>query len=114
MAEQRIEAIVNSLHEPIIGLDPDKKIIFINHEACTILNLKREAVMNRNATEIALNNDLLRRLIRELYTEYENKGANDPLKIYADNKENYFSMDNVPLHITPVGEQSMCRILNVE
>ena len=67
MAKKRIEAVVNSLHEPIIGLDPDKKILFMNDEAFTILNLKPEEAVGRNATEVALNNDLLRRLIRELY-----------------------------------------------
>lgn len=106
-AKQRIEAIVNSLHEPIIGLDPEKRILFINDKACAILNLKRENVMNRNATEISLNNDLLRRLIRELYAEPKDNenGANEPLQIYADNKECYFKMDNIPLYITPVGEK---------
>ena len=29
-AKTRIEAIVNSLHEPIIGLDPRKTILFMN------------------------------------------------------------------------------------
>lgn len=104
MTKMRVEAIVNSLHEPIIGLDPEKQILFINDEACTILNLKREAVMNRNAAEIALNNDLLRRLIRELYVAHKEGEAREPLKIYADAKESYFTMDNIPLYITPIGE----------
>ena len=105
MAKKRIEAVVNSLHEPIIGLDPDKKILFMNDEAFTILNLKPEEAVGRNATEVALNNDLLRRLIRELYSE--------PLKIYADNKESYFQMENIPLYVTPVGEKKKSFIGNM-
>ena len=55
---------------------------------------------------MALNNDLLRRLIRELYSEpKEDEGQKEPLKIYADNKESYFQMENIPLHIVPVGGQ---------
>ena len=32
-AKKRIEAIVDTLHEPIIGLGPDRKILFMNREA---------------------------------------------------------------------------------
>ncbi len=101
--KKRIEAIVNSLHEPIIGLDPERNILFMNDEAFSILNLKRDNIIGRNAAEIALNNDLLRRLIREVYAEQDDH-EHEPLKIYADNKESYFQMDNIPLYINPVGE----------
>ena len=104
--KKRIEGIVNSLHEPIVGLDSERNILFMNDEACTILNLKRGEVIGRKAAEVALNNDLLRRLIRELYSEpKEDEGQKEPLKIYADNKESYFQMENIPLHIVPVGGQ---------
>ena len=61
-AKTRIEAIVNSLHEPIIGLDPRKTILFMNREALSVLNLP-ETVIGRDAAEVALANDLLRRLL---------------------------------------------------
>lgn len=103
--KKRIEAIVNSLHEPIIGLDPERNILFMNDEAFSILNLKRGNIIGRKAAEIALNNDLLRRLIREVYAKNDDNHEHDePLKIYADNKESYFQMDNIPLYINPVGE----------
>ena len=101
--KKRIEAIVNSLHEPIIGLDSERNILFMNDEAFSILNLKRDNIIGRKAAEIALNNDLLRRLIREVYAEQDDH-EHEPLKIYADNKESYFQMDNIPLYINPVGE----------
>ncbi len=101
--KKRIEAIVNSLHEPIIGLDSGRNILFMNDEAFSILNLKQGNIIGRNAAEIALNNDLLRRLIREVYAEHDDH-EHEPLKIYADNKESYFQMDNIPLYINPVGE----------
>ena len=100
-AKKRIEAIVDTPHEPIIGLGPDRKILFMNREALAVLNLQAE-VVGRNAAEVALSNDLLRRLMRELYGEKRSTGG-EPLKIYADNKESYFQMENTPLYITPVG-----------
>src|SRR5699024_2644125 len=57
----------------------------------------------RSATDVALSNDLLRRLVRELYGDAKPE-SREPLKIYADNKESYFQMENVPLYITPVGK----------
>ena len=48
------------------------------------MNLKRENVMGKSAAELALKNDLLRRLVRELIQPDEKK---EPLKIYADDKD---------------------------
>mgnify|MGYP002228949930 CR=1 FL=1 len=89
-----MEAIINSVKEPIIGLNNELTILFINDEALNVLNLKREEVLQKPAQDISLRNDLLRRLIRELMdSQKENKvGKTEPLKIYADNKESYFQM----------------------
>ena len=93
-AKKFIEAIVNSIDDPVIGLNMDRQILFINEEALNVLNLKRENVIRKSAEELALKNDLLRRLIRELVTPSEQK---EPLKIYADNKESYFKASYVPI-----------------
>ncbi|MEG1572955.1 MAG: ATP-binding protein [Bacteroidales bacterium] len=89
-----IEAIVNSINEPIIGLGKEKEILFINESALNILNLKRETVIRKSAWELSLKNDLLRRLIRELNNPNE---KDEPLKIYADNKESYFQAKYIPI-----------------
>ena len=94
-AKKFLEAIVNSIDEPIIGLDMSHHILFINDEALTVLNLKRADVLNQPAEELSLKNDLLRRLIRELVTPSEKK---EPLKIYADNKECYFKASYIPIN----------------
>lgn len=96
-----IEAIVNSITEPIIGLDRDRSILFANGEALTILNLKREHVIGKSAAELALKNDLLRRLVRELIQPDEKK---EPLKIYADNKESFFQAKYIPIHVVDENE----------
>ena len=62
-AKKFLEAIVNSIHEPISGLNREHEILFVNKEALTVLNLKREDVIRRSAEELSLKNDLLRRLI---------------------------------------------------
>lgn len=93
-AKKFLEAVVNSIHEPIIGLNTEREILFINNEALNVLNMKRENVIRHSAEELSLKNDLLRRLIRELVTPGE---KNEPLKIYADNKESYFQAAYIPI-----------------
>lgn len=53
-AKKFLEAIVNSIHEPIIGLNREHEILFVNKEALTVLNLKREDVIRRSAEELSL------------------------------------------------------------
>lgn len=97
-----IEAVVNSIHEPIVGLDGNRRILFVNEEALTVLNLKREEVVGSLAPELALRNDLLRRLVRELVSP---DGHKEPLKIYADDKESYFQAEYIPIRVTDLGEK---------
>ena len=92
-----LEAIINSISDPIIGLDPDRKILFINSEALNILNLKKENTIFKSAEEISLKNDLLRKLIRELVSPNPQK---EPIKIYADNKESYFKASYIEIDNT--------------
>lgn len=96
-----LEAIVNSINEPIIGLNNEKEVLFINNEALNILNLKRENIIKKSASEISLKNDLLRRLIRGLINSNE---KNEPLKIYADNKESFFQAKYIPIRFVDTGE----------
>lgn len=94
-----METIINSINEPIIGLNNDMEILFINDEALNVINLKREEVIKHSAQDISLRNDLLRRLIRELVeipgepVKDKEKEKKEPLKIYADNKESFFQVN---------------------
>ena len=91
-----METIINSITEPIIGLDNDMNIVFINDIALKVLNIERGAIDGKSAQEIAMRNDLLRRLLCDLSDRKENaspKGKKSPLKIYAENKESYFQVN---------------------
>ena len=119
MASKRyLETIINSINEPIVGLDNEQIILFINNEALNILNLKREDVIRKSAQEIAMRNDLLRRLICGMWEDKKKeqeapKSKRESLKIYADNKESYFQVENTPLYITPVGSTAQQFIGNL-
>lgn len=100
-AKKYMETIINSIDEPIIGLDNEMRVLFINDEALNVLNLQRDEVLQISAQEVALRNDLLRRLIRELVSETPAE-KKEPLKIYADDKESYFQVKYMT--ITQVGK----------
>ena len=54
------------MHDPVIGLDEERKIIFANSEAVKISGLKTEELIGKNAREISIHNDLIRSLLQEI------------------------------------------------
>lgn len=95
--KKRVETLVNSMHDPVIGLDEDRKIIFINDECLQVSGLKRTDLLHSNIDELVNHNDLVRNLI-----DVNNREST--LKIFADNKESYFEKEVIPMEITPTGE----------
>lgn len=98
--KKRLETLINNMHDPIIGLDNNGAILFVNDEALKIIGLKSEDVIGKLATSLALTNDLLKSLIRN---ELENKKSH-PMTIYANGKESYFEKETINITIKPTGE----------
>ncbi|MEA4917184.1 sensor histidine kinase [Proteiniphilum sp.] len=108
--KKRIEALVDNIQEPVIGLDENSNILFMNNKALQITNLQKEEVIGKPAQEIAAKNDLMQTLIRDLSVT---KPSSVPLKIYFDNKESYFQKEIMPMNIVPTGETSAQHIGSV-
>lgn len=83
--KRRIETIINQMRDGIIGFDENKNILFLNVVSEKMLGLKEADISGQYAPDIALQNDLMRRLLKD-EDQHE-------LKIYADNKESYFNKD---------------------
>ncbi len=83
--KSRIETIINQMKDGIIGLDEQKNILFINAVAEKMLGLKEQDIIGKYVADIALTNDLMRRLLQDDHRK--------ELKIYADNKESYFNKE---------------------
>jgi two-component system, NtrC family, sensor histidine kinase KinB len=109
MEKKRIETLINNMHDPVIGLDDNNIILFVNEEALKISGLKSFGVIGKSAKEIALSNDLIRSLLQHLVNTDSNKKL-DTLKIYADKKESYFEKLLVPIDIVPTGEKEIKHI----
>ncbi len=84
--KKRIEAIINNMKDAIIGLDEKNNVLFANSVALQLLGLNEKDLLSKYAPDVALNNDLFRNL---LVKEEREK----LLKIYADNKESYFTKE---------------------
>ncbi|MCP1253129.1 MULTISPECIES: HAMP domain-containing sensor histidine kinase [Elizabethkingia] len=100
MDKKRIETLVNNMHDAVIGLDENHFIYMINDQALRITNLKKEELMGKTAHEVAINNDLLRELLKNIDNPSE-----EPIKIVADNKESYFEQDVIPISAIKTGEK---------
>jgi PAS domain S-box-containing protein len=88
--KKRIETIINTMHDPIIGLDENKNILFVNGEAIGILGINEKEVIGKYAPDIALKNDLLRVLLHET-------DVSKALKIFVGNKESYFLKETLQI-----------------
>lgn len=88
------------MHDAVIGLDENHFIYMINDQALKITNLKKEELMGKTAHEVAINNDLLRELLKNIDNPSE-----EPIKIVADNKESYFEQDVIPISAIKTGEK---------
>ncbi|VFA43894.1 HAMP domain-containing sensor histidine kinase [Chryseobacterium indologenes] len=100
MEKKRIETLVNNMHDAVIGLDENHFIYMINDEALKITNLRKEDIIGKTAHEVAVNNDLMRELLKNI-----DHPVKDPIKIVRDNKENYFEQDIIPINIVKTGEK---------
>ncbi len=101
---KRIETLINNIHDPIIGIDEARKILFVNDQALRISGLKREDMLGKSITELAVTNDLIRTLIRDLFSTEVGGRDTSPMKIFADQKESYFEKEIIEIKIIPTGE----------
>ena len=101
--KSRIETIINQMKDGIIGLDEKKHILFVNAVSEKILGLKESDIIGKYAADIAIQNDLMRTLLKE-----ETKKE---LKIYADEKESFFNKDviNVMANRQVIGQVIVLR-----
>jgi signal transduction histidine kinase len=82
--KQRIETIIQQMQDAVFGVDEKGNLIFINHLASELLNLKSEAVLGRPIDELSSQNGLLQTIVK--------KEGTDLLEIILHQKPNYFSL----------------------
>lgn len=107
--KKRLETLINNMNDPIIGLDNEGIVLFVNDEALKIIGLKSEDIIGKPTSQLAISNDLIRSLILK-----ENETPKkQPLKIFAHGKESYFEKEIHNITITPTGEEKEINIGDV-
>lgn len=76
MEKKRIETLINNMHDPVIGLDENLKIIFANEEAIKITGMNKESLLGHYTKDLAIKNDLIRTLIQDLMFDLVKKKLN--------------------------------------
>jgi len=105
--KKRIETLIDNMHDAVIGIDENRKVLFVNDEALKISGLKKEQFVGKQIQDVAVRNDLVRDLIREIIDpETEKKADSELLKIFVEGKENYFEKEIVDINVLPTGEDS--------
>ncbi len=102
--KKRIETLIDNLHDPVIGIDENKKVLFANDEALNICGLKKEEFIGKQIQDVAVTNDLIRSIIKDIFLPKPENAKSEQLKIYADRKESYFEKEVVDINIVPTGE----------
>lgn len=102
--KKRIETLIDNLHDPVIGIDENKKVLFANEEALNICGLRKDEFIGKQIQDIAVTNDLIRNIIKDIFIPKPENVKSEQLKIYADRKESYFEKEVVDINIVPTGE----------
>ncbi len=103
--KKRIEALIDNMHDAVIGINENKKVLFVNDEALKITGLRKENFVGQLIQDVAVSNDLVRDLIKEMIRQESASAGKTPVKIYADGKESYFEKEIIDINIIPTGEK---------
>ncbi len=121
--KRRIDTLIEVMSDGIIGLDENRRILFLNPVAERLLGVERQRLIGRYAPDVATSNDLLRTLIQGLMSTDETDASaelmsavkppvgDNLLKIYdphpdesGKGRENYFTRQISPVEVSRTGE----------
>ncbi len=97
--KKRIETIINRMNDPVLGLDQKNKVVFANRQTLELLNLREEQLVNQYAPDVAVENDLLRNMIRQ-----EPEDSHKLITIAIDGKEHFYLRETAGIDYVPTGE----------
>jgi len=99
----RIETIIEQMQDAIIGLSEKQEVLFMNKVAAELLNLSEARVVGMNVKDLMKKNDLLTRILK-------NDGGLQPIKIYADDKESYFQLQQREI-VVPIFDEGEAPVI---
>lgn len=101
--KKRIEAIISTMNDAIIGVDESSRVIFANPVACDLLGLQSKDIVGQYAPDVAARNNLFQNIIRDLVDGSYKTKEFTPIKIVSAGRQSYFSKEISDVQITPTG-----------
>lgn len=108
--KKRIETIIDSLSDPIIILDENDLVLFINLETLKTADLNLDEVLGRNIRDIAQFNIFIQSVIRDVFPTTNEKVKPRELKFYYNGEEHYFETKYLDLRISAKRNQPKKKI----
>jgi PAS domain S-box-containing protein len=101
--KKRLDAIIENLEDAIFILDEDKKFLLANRGALNLTGLRSKDISGKYAPDVAMNNDLLRELIKGLVKNDDEikQEEEKPIKIIQNKKEYYYSREIIEIKVRP-------------
>lgn len=95
--KRRIDAIINQMHEGILGIDESNTIIFANLMACELLNTDEERIKGKTVNTLASSNDLIKSVAQSLTSSnFESK----TIRVVQQGKEKRYTREIIPIFIS--------------
>jgi NtrC-family two-component system sensor histidine kinase KinB len=89
--KQRLEALVQNMQDGIIVLDNNNKVVLANQVLAELTGINVDSIINKNISDIAAGNDLLRVLISEIMTNQQKEpDEKRTVRIIRNKKEYYY------------------------
>src|ERR1035437_589048 len=101
--KKRLDAIIENLQDAVFILDENKNFLLSNRGALNLTGLRSKEIVGKYAPDVAINNDLLRELIKGLIKNGNEKNTDDekPIKIIQNKKEYYYSREIIKKNSKP-------------
>lgn len=106
--KKRLDAVIENLQDAVFILDENKTFLMANMGALSLTGLRSKDIAGKYAPDIAMNNDLLREMIKGLLKNGEDNNTDDekPIKIIQNKKEYYYSREIIEIKTKPTGSDT--------
>lgn len=103
--KKRMETIIQSLNDAIFVIDENKNILSLNKIAQAITGLKEIDIVGKYAPDVALNNDLMREILKGIIIPKQstNNNLNSYISIVLNKREAYFTKEVIETRLNDNG-----------
>ena len=92
--KKRIDAVINQMHEGIIGIDDSNTVLFANLLACELLNMEESRLKGRQIQTLGEANDFIQSIATDLASgNLETKS----MRVVQKGKEKLYSREIIPV-----------------